>query len=327
MDKTTGYRGDIMSLNTFVTKWVVFVLVCCGCGCDSGGQNARTAAQNERVPTEAQIANLTYTGIYENQPVALRDGRYEGEPFVEGGASRPTVQWVDWFYGFGDLTGDGNDDAIVFLSETSGGSGTRLYIAVVSIQNGQAVNAGTAFVGDRPQVRSFDIADGKVQLDIVEQGPGDAACCPTQLAHKEWGLKDGSLVEVAAEITGSLSLEVLFETEWILTHFNIGEPVPAEPEMTITFEEGKIGGSAGCNRYFTAIEETAPGNIRIGVLAISQKTCPEAIAQTEYFYTLRLARINSYSFLMGNLALDWRSEDGWHGTLLYVPRPSTAPAP
>lgn len=39
--------------------------------------------------TVAQLANATYSGIYD-EPVTLTDGVYEGEPFVEGG---PPDRW------------------------------------------------------------------------------------------------------------------------------------------------------------------------------------------------------------------------------------------
>ncbi|MCB0173146.1 MAG: LysM peptidoglycan-binding domain-containing protein, partial [Anaerolineae bacterium] len=88
-------------------------------------QLSTTAAPAETsVLTIDQLANATYTGIYDDQEVTLTDGQYEGEPFVEGGASRPTVNFNPNDVAFGDLNGDGVEDAAVLLSENSGGSGT-----------------------------------------------------------------------------------------------------------------------------------------------------------------------------------------------------------
>ncbi len=44
--------------------------------------------------TPEQMGNATYSGIYD-EPVTLADGVYEGEPFEEGGASRPVVTYFD----------------------------------------------------------------------------------------------------------------------------------------------------------------------------------------------------------------------------------------
>jgi LysM repeat protein len=71
----------------------------------------------------ADLTNATYRGIYE-QPVTLTNGTYEGEPFVEGDASRPTISFIPDLVVYGDVTGDGQNDAAVLLVENSGGSAT-----------------------------------------------------------------------------------------------------------------------------------------------------------------------------------------------------------
>jgi len=94
-------------------------------------------------PTAFELAHATYTGIMD-APVTLIDGRWEGEPFVEGGASRPTVGLVDHFILTGDLDEDGLDEAVALLWESSGGSGNRLFLAAVSSGEDVVTNLGTA---------------------------------------------------------------------------------------------------------------------------------------------------------------------------------------
>jgi hypothetical protein len=77
--------------------------------------------------TVAQLQNATYSGIYD-EPVTLVDGQYEGEPFTPDSASRPVVSYLG--EAFGDLDGDGVEDAAVFLVENSGGTGDFVYVAV-----------------------------------------------------------------------------------------------------------------------------------------------------------------------------------------------------
>ena len=103
----------------------------------------------------------------------LEDGRFEGEPFVPGGAARLTVEMLDDMTTHGDLDGDGTDDAAVVLAVNSGGSGTRLYISAVTTRYGDPASYGTMLVGDRPQIRSIDIADGKVRFAPQPIGQGD----------------------------------------------------------------------------------------------------------------------------------------------------------
>ena len=41
---------------------------------------------------------------------------------------------------------------------------------------------------------------------------------------------------------------------WTLTHWDGGEPAPSEPEVTLTYEAGRISGKSGCNNYFSGFE-------------------------------------------------------------------------
>ena len=104
-----------------VARWapapeLLFVLALAGlAGCDTAPGGLESA---------------TISGIYEN-PIKLKDGRYEGEPFVPGGASRPTVTLLPEPRARFDVDGDGSPEWLAVLAESSGGSGTFLYLAVV----------------------------------------------------------------------------------------------------------------------------------------------------------------------------------------------------
>jgi hypothetical protein len=107
----------------------------------------------------SRLANASYQGI-ENAPVQLKNGRWEGEPYVEGGASRPAVGLVEDFTLRGNLNGDGVNESVVLLWQSSSGSGTFKYIAVMAEVNGNLTNVATAPVGDRVQLRSSEISKG-----------------------------------------------------------------------------------------------------------------------------------------------------------------------
>ncbi|HAJ92935.1 MAG TPA: hypothetical protein DCO71_10040 [Gammaproteobacteria bacterium] len=83
------------------------------------------AASRVSIPLTAAVANMAYSGIHDDD-VTLTDGYWEGEPVVAGGASRPSVGLIDDFMLAGDLDGDGTDEVVVFLWESSGGSGTYI---------------------------------------------------------------------------------------------------------------------------------------------------------------------------------------------------------
>jgi hypothetical protein len=172
---------------------LVLILACLprdGYTSESSGDPACKAATNTHsAPTLEELKNATYNGFKGHHgPVTLADGRWEGKPYVEGGASRPEVYFVRDFRLIGDVNGDGTDEAVVLLGESSGGTGQNIYLAVVDRKNGKLENVASTLVGDRIQIREARIEEGRIFLDLLQAGPGDAACCPGELATRGWEL-------------------------------------------------------------------------------------------------------------------------------------------
>ena len=134
-------------------------------------------------------ANAVYKGI-EDHPVRLEDGAWEGEPYVEGGASRPRVGLIEDLWLLGDVNGDGKPEAVTALWHSSGGSGTRNYVAVLERRAAGSVNTATALLGDRVRIDGGAIENGIIRLDLVEHGPDEPACCPTHAVSRYY---DGEL--------------------------------------------------------------------------------------------------------------------------------------
>ena len=242
--------------------------------------------------SQQELANATYQGIYE-EPVTLTDGKYEGEPFVEGGASRPTVTLIPGPIAYGDLNGDGQAEAVVLLAESSGGSGTFVYLAVVANQDGQPVNVATTLLGDRVQVNSMQIENNQLVVDMVQAGPDDPMCCPSQQVIKTYELQGGQLVEVSSQEVAGASAETpqtLEGSSWILTTLNGDAPLP-ETAITANFaEDGTVSGSDGCNVYNAAYQVDG-NNISItpGVSTIMACVEPVMNQATEYLTALESA--------------------------------------
>ena len=260
-------------------------------------------------PSHEDLSSATYTGIYD-RAVTLVEGRWDGEPLAEGGVSRPSVGLVDHFALIGDVDSDGREETAVLLWESSGGSGTCLYLAVMGRSQDDLEDLGTALVGDRVQVRSARIINGRIELDVVQAGPGDAMCCPSQLATRGWTLGAGNLVEGEATVTGILSLDSLEGPEWVLSELGWGESVSDAPEVTISFHGNKVTGSGGCNRYFAAVAGDTPGALVFSGMGTTRMACPEPAMDLERHYLKNLSRASSYSFLGGRLVLGCDTADG-----------------
>ena len=294
---------------------------------------ADTAAEDESAPAMATtnepsgapsvetIAGATIRGIYD-EPVQLQGGRYEGELFDPEGASRPMVGLVEDFLLTGDLDGDGAEEAVTMLWESSGGSGTYTYLAALGHEGGEIVNLATAGIGDRVQLRDARIAGDRIELDVVQAGPQDAACCPGEMATLAWALDGDALNPVDSGVeTTRLSVAALTGPEWVLDRLDREEPAPDKPEVTVLFEENRIAGGGGCNRYMgTVTEGDMPGDLTVGLLASTMMACPPEVMGLEDRYRQQLEKVVKYGFLNRQLILTFEKEDGNVGAMSFTPR-------
>ena len=301
----------------------VFILVALsGCSPKNGNDAATTdqkSATLTRVPEMEELGSISYTGIHE-EALTLVEGHWEGEPVEDGAASRPAVGLVEDFYMHGDLDGEWPPEAVITLWETSGGSGVNTYVAIVARRDGHAVNTATALVGDRVQLRAGRIADGRIELDLVQQGPNDTACCPTETVTRIWETGPDGLREVEQRNTGSLSLADIEGEEWQLEKMTRDEAVPDGLVVTLVFINDRISGRAGCNTYFGSLTAgDRPAEITPGKIGSTRMACPPAAMELENRYLQALSGVTGFGFLNGRLALIWQQE-GVVSTLLFTPR-------
>lgn len=286
-------------------------------GCGGKQPPAGPAAQSGPPPTPnlEQLRAATVAGVFE-QPVTLAGGRYEGPPVEAGGASRPQLILWEPAVRYGDIDGSAGSEAVALLSATSGGSGEMVYVAAFGVREGALANLGTAPVGDRTRVQSLWLEQGKVLMDVVEAGPTDAACCPTQVSRKTFGFEAGAMKQLSSEVRGVLAISMLAANEWTLLEID-GQRLPAglEPPL-LHFDHAGVRGFAGCNRFNATVKETKPGEIEVAPPAATRMACPPPAMELEQEFLGRLGKVNRYSFLAGQLALTWQDGDRV-GTLLF----------
>lgn len=169
-------------------RYLLVVAALSGCAAGNSGPSPGAAEL-----TADRLRQATYTGILDD-PVTLVDGRYEGEPFVPGSATRPIVKLVPGIMATGNLDGDDVDEAVVVLAHTAGGSGVFMYLAVVRDNRGNPENIATVRLGDRVKVLAVEIDEGEIVAELVEHGPNDPMCCPTSKVRRGWLLQDNELV-------------------------------------------------------------------------------------------------------------------------------------
>lgn len=154
-------------------------------------------------PTLEQLRSVAITGIVDDT-VRLVNGRWEGPPVVPGSAVRDAVVLLETV-AVGDLDGQPGEEAVAAVMHSGGGTGTFLHLVVfVTGRDGQPAQLGVGLVGDRIEVRGLTIEQGDIHLDVLEAGPADPMCCPTQLARKSFELRGGRVQLAASTVTGTL---------------------------------------------------------------------------------------------------------------------------
>ncbi|MDH3948318.1 MAG: META domain-containing protein [Gammaproteobacteria bacterium] len=277
-----------------------------------------TSVSHVNASSIQDLKNLSYQGIYA-EPVTLKNGIYEGRPFVAGGASRPRVQFIEQLMVSGDMTGDGNDEAAVFLMASSGGSGSYTYLAIVTKNGSSYQNIATKNLGDRVQVRALRLAEGTLILDFITAGPDDAMCCPSLKMRNTYRLVAGQLKQITDKQMGPFSLRDLDGMKWSLSELTQNEPVPPQVTVTAVFDGNRLSGSSGCNRYFNDIKGSGPQDIVIGTGGVTRMMCPEPIMQVEDRYLAALQKVGQFGFMFGQLMLSYE-DGGKQQRLLFIPR-------
>lgn len=135
-----------------------------------------------------------------SKKVKLTDGHYEGEMEWNFPGPAPLLNrlsvWLEDKRAFGDLNGDGVDDAVVILVTNTGGSGMFKELAAVVNDMGMPRHVASTGLGDRTKIESLSIkSSGKVTVEAIVVGPGDQFCCPTHRVTGTFRLEADKLVE------------------------------------------------------------------------------------------------------------------------------------
>lgn len=266
-------------------------------------------------PTLDQLRSATISGVL-GEPVTLANGAYEGPAAEAGAASHPSLVLLAPSVVTSDVDGRPGNEAVAALAAETGGSGSFLHVGVFALQDGKATSLATALIGDRVQLNRLWVEHGQIHMDVIEPGPSDPACCPSQLSRKVFALEAGSLKPVSNDVIGSVSVNLLAAADWMLVEMD-GQPVPADKPPTLLVQYEKVVGFAGCNRYTGPLKETSPGAIKLGPLAMTKMACPAPASELEDKFVARMNQVTGYSFYAGQLALHWAGKDQ-QGVLLFA---------
>lgn len=166
-----------------VVAGIWLLLVGCPPGLSSGGPPRGPAA----------LTPLDASYRIDDQEFTLEGGKVT-VPGPPGAASKTVVEIVGVPVS-GDLDGDGQQDAVVLLVQTTGGSGT-FYYAAAALKRGETfLGTPAVFVGDRIAPRNLSIRHGVVNLDYAQRRPGEAMATAPSLAASKYLVNRGDRLE------------------------------------------------------------------------------------------------------------------------------------
>jgi len=170
--------------------------------------------------TAEMLRNGTYLLPESGETVTLVDGKYDRAESMENILHVTLMDPI----AFGDLNGDGAEDAAIVLSENMGGTG--FFMSVVAIRNngGSPLQGPSRFLDDRAALNGMVVIGGRIVVDAMIHSFDDPLCCPTF-----------PVVETLRLIGDRL----------VLTRFTSRTPVDTERAITITgpAEGASVSGS------------------------------------------------------------------------------------
>lgn len=173
--------------------------------------------------------NATYS--IEGDTIRLLDGRSEIATTPHSAITKKTAVYGKTVYG--DLNGDGNDDAAILLIHDPGGSGTFFYVAGALNIDGKFQGTNAVLLGDRITPRDLQIQNGLLITKYADRHPGEPmAATPSVHTSQYLILKDAQLARI-----GPLKKESV--------DFPIGSQKKITFNLTSLDDEGLYGAANG----------------------------------------------------------------------------------
>ena len=258
--------------------------------------------------------NATYT--IGNRPVSLIDGRSE-EPAAPHSSGKIITQ-VHNKPLFADIDKDGIDDAVLILTQSTGGSGTFYYVAAaIATPTGYEGTAGH-LLGDRIKPKRIEVLGYKARIHFLtrssEQSFADEPTLPQRM-DVIYVAENQQLAEVAIEFEGeadpSRMTLPMHRWTWIRTVFNNDTAkVPKKVgDFTLDFtKDGQVLGATDCNR-FQGTATVLDHKIEFGKnMAMTRKFCTDS-QEMEFIEMLQNA--SSFFFTSrGQLIIELKYDSG-----------------
>ncbi len=268
---------DIIDPNLIEPGWTL---------CIPSEQDVATLMAANAIPippglTLPELANATYSSEWTpDGTVTLTNGEYR--ELTTGPAAGTKVVMLTERTTYGQL--NGQDGAGVVLVTNPGGSSALVTLHIMVSENDQPTEFSSTLLGERVQVNSINIQDNQIVLDVVQLGPNDPPCCPSQQVEKTFALQGSQLVEtsnlVTSEAVGKTAGIVGVIWKWLgfadpAGQNNLVIPNPDNYRLEL-LPDGSFRAKADCNRVggtHVVSGDSGSGNLMLAVAPYSTAIC------------------------------------------------------
>jgi hypothetical protein len=216
-------------------------------------------AGNEQIPVRAEQStadplNATYT--IEGRDIPLLNGRREVE--ATPGSATKIRTWVFDEPVWGDLNGNGAEDAALLLVHDPGGSGTFYYVAAALNTNGAYRGTNGVLLGDRIAPQNVAIRNGAVIANYADRRFEESMTSPPTVGvSKVMTLEAGELQEIRPLDEGERVVE-----GWVTIGHEIRSFLPCSGETGFWL----LGNSPALNEIMAAHRQAQPDRKRYAPL-------------------------------------------------------------
>lgn len=241
-------------------------------------------------------ANASYR--IENNWIQLENGRAQ-KPAAPGSASLILVTAHGDIL-FRDITNDGDDDAVLFLTYQGGGSGTFYYLTAALYEKGGYQGTNGIFLGDRISSPVAKVKNGLITVEFYDRMPDESMTAPPSISVKRFFiLSDSRLQEIKLGADDTIYqglLAIGYEAGSFLPCDDMGHPLllNQSPDFKDIIEvHGEKKAGLEPQRYVFAIlagrktvTETAAGSKYAGAVTVTQiiKIWPRGNCRSDYIH-------------------------------------------
>lgn len=180
--------------------------------------------QSQETQKKGSPLNATY--IIDGQSTMLVNGKSEKE--IAPGSASKTITNIFGTPTYGDINADGKEDAVIILTQNSGGSGTFYYVAAALNKGGVYQGTNAILLGDRIAPQTVQIKDGIIIANYADRNPGESMSIRPSLGVSKYMSIDGDVLR-----------EVSVKDDLII----LGNPSPNSSVSSPIAVKGKARGS------------------------------------------------------------------------------------